>query len=289
MKLLRNKIEILSINNPNNKNIKIIEEEQQLFFNSDISQLNTIKQINSDIDEGRGVNNYFEPFHLKNDKKTVYIAVKCKEKDSDISYIQIIKITSLNNIKKIKKLSGHQKRIVFIKHFVNPYTLQEYLISGDREEKVRTLEIFDENNYKLLCVIDTNYGRLLMQQSIYNCLIYFTEKRNYIIATTVTNNYSRLYELENGALIKDISITYYNYTLYLLRYKEYNIDCCKNFIMIYNPINEEINAKIENSYTAGDNCSCCVIYNKYNKDYLYISNCYGYFIGYCLNENNIVI
>ena len=285
VKILKNQLNLLY---NNGHRAILIKEEDQLIFKSDLSLLNSIKKIDAEIDGGRGVNDYFEPFHLKNDESTVYIAVKCKEESSDISNIDVIKMSSINDIKKIKSLSGHQKRIVFIKYFKNPYTLQEYLISGDREEIVRAWEIIDENNFQLLCVIKTNYGRLLMQQSIYNCLIYFTENRSYIITTTVTNNYSRLYDLENGSLIKDISLTYYNYTFYLIRYKEYIIDCCKNFVMIYNPINEEVYSKIENSYTKGDNRSCCIIYNKNDNDYLYISNSNGYVIEYCLNTKVVM-
>ena len=286
IKLLKEKIENLSINHY--KTIKIINEENQLIFNSDISILNDLKIINADIDGGRGLNDYFEPYHLNKDPNTVYIAVKCKEKDSDISYIDIIKMRSIKDIKKIKRLSGHQKRIVFVKYFINPYSLKEYLISGDREEKIISWEILDENNYKLLNKINTNYGRALLQQSLYNSLIYFTEKRSYIYTSTVTNNYSRFYDLDNGGFIKDILITYYNYTLYLTTYKDYIIDCCINFIMIYNPINEEVYSKIENSYTKGDNRSCCVIYNKNRTDYLCISNCYGYVIIYDLKEKNVI-
>ena len=285
VKILKNQLNLLY---NNGHRAILIKEEDQLIFKSDLSLLNSIKKIDAEIDGGRGVNDYFEPFHLKNDESTVYIAVKCKEESSDISNIDVIKMSSINDIKKIKSLSGHQKRIVFIKYFKNPYTLQEYLISGDREEIVRAWEIIDENNFQLLCVIKTNYGRLIMQQSIYNCLIYFTENRSYIITTTVTNNYSRLYDLENGSLIKDISLTYYNYTFYLIRYKEYIIDCCKNFVMIYNPINEEVYSKIENSYTKGDNRSCCIIYNKNDNDYLYISNSNGYIIEYCLNTKVVM-
>ena len=285
VKILKNQLNLLY---NNGHRAILIKEEDQLIFKSDLSLLNSIKKIDAEIDGGRGVNDYFEPFHLKNDESTVYIAVKCKEESSDISNIDVIKMSSINDIKKIKSLSGHQKRIVFIKYFKNPYTLQEYLISGDREEIVRAWEIIDENNFQLLCVIKTNYGRLIMQQSIYNCLIYFTENRSYIITTTVTNNYSRLYDLENGSLIKDISLTYYNYTFYLIRYKEYIIDCCKNFVMIYNPINEQVYSKIENSYTKGDNRSCCIIYNKNDNDYLYISNSNGYVIEYCLNTKVVM-
>ena len=58
--------------------------------------------------------------------------------------------------------------------------------------------------------------------------------------------------------------------------------------MIYNPLNEEVYSKIETSYTKGDNRSCCIIYNKNNNDYLYISNCNGYIISYCLNTKNVI-
>ena len=137
IKLLKEKVEYL-INNNNNiyKNRKMNNniEEKQLIFNTDLSSLNNIKIINADIDCGRGVNDHFEVFNIYKEKKSVYIAVKCKEEDSDISYIDIIKITSLNNYKKIKRLSGHQKRIVFIKYFINNYTNQEYLISGDKKK-----------------------------------------------------------------------------------------------------------------------------------------------------------
>ena len=285
VKTLKSQINLL---NYNGRRAKLIKEEDQLIFKTDLSVLNSIKKIDAEIDGGRGANDFFELFHIKNDESSIYIALKCKEENSDISNIDIIKMKSINDIRKIKRLKGHQKRIVFVKYFKNPFTLQEYLISGDREENVRAWEILDENNYLSLCVIKTNYGRLLMQQSIYNCLIYFTEKRNYIITTIVTNNYSRLYELENGALIKDISLTYYNYTYYLVSYKDYIVDCCKDFVMIYNPLNEEVYSKIETSYTKGDNRSCCIIYNKNNNDYLYISNCNGYIISYCLNTKNVI-
>ena len=196
-------------------------------------------------------------------------------------------MTSVNDYNKIIKLAGHMKRIVFIKYFMNPYTNQQYLISGDREEIVKIWEIENEVTYKLLCSIRTNYGRLITQQSIYNCLLYFTESKNYIYTTTVTTNHGRLYELENGAFIKDVLITLNNYTFYLIKYKDYIIDCCRHFFMIYNPFNEEIYDRIENDLLKGDNASACIIYNKDNTDYLFVSNYYGNIIMYDLKQKCI--
>ena len=126
IQLLENKIEYLTntINNKNEMNEKI-NEDQQLFFKSNASNINNIKIISSEIDGGRGVNDLFEVYHLYNDKKTVYVALKRKEKNNDISYIDIIKITSLNNYKKINSLKGHMKRINFIKYYLNPYNTKE--------------------------------------------------------------------------------------------------------------------------------------------------------------------
>ena len=147
IQLLTNSLNNLTNNfNKNNKK-KIIKEEQQLLFKSNLSTYNNYKIISSQIDGGRGVNDLFEVYHLYNDKKTVYVAMKRKGQNSDISFIDIIKIISLNNHKKIISLEGHQKRINFIKYFLNPYNKKEYLISGDREERVLVWEIKDENKY----------------------------------------------------------------------------------------------------------------------------------------------
>ena len=97
IKILKDKIKSnLSINN----NKKLIKEENQLIFNSDISLLNNLKIIDADIDGSRGLNDYFEIYHLNRDPNTVYIAVKCREKVGDLSYIDIFKISSIENIKK---------------------------------------------------------------------------------------------------------------------------------------------------------------------------------------------
>ena len=288
IKVLQEQINNLNKNNINAvKEKKIYDEEKQLTFSSNILNKKNMLIINENIDGGRGVNDLFEVYHLNNDKKTVYLAVKRKEEYKDISYIDIIKIISISNFKRVNILKGHQKRINFIKYFMNPFNKNEYLLSGDREEKIRVWGIKDESNYICLIHITTNYGRLLLQQSIYNCILYFTEYRNYIYTTTVTENNSRLYDLIDGALLREISITKYHYTFYLLRYKDYIVDICRNYAIIYQLFNEEIYAKIECSETYGDNRSACIIYDKDETDYLYISNSGGYIISYDLNKKNI--
>ena len=290
IKLLKDKTNYLinNINNmKNNRKIKMIEEENQLIFKSNFAKLNNMKIINANIDGGRGVNDLFEVFTIYNEKNSVYIAVKCKDKKSDFSYIDILKITATNNYKKVGRILGYKERIVFVRYFTNPYTNQGYLVTGDREERITVWEIINEKNYKSVCIINTNYGRLLMHQSLYSSILYFTEKRNYIYTTTVTINYSKLYDLDNGSFVKDILITLNYYTFYLIKYKEYIVDCCRDYVVIYNPFSEEIYAKIDHMTLKGDNRSACIIYNKNNTDYLNISNSYGNVIIYDLRNRFI--
>ena len=171
-----------------------IKDLEPLVFNSEPDKLTQCKTINDVVDGGRGVNDLFAVYNLvKDPKKTVYLAVKNKVEESQSSYINIIKIKSVDNFTIIQKLYGHNQRIVFVKYYLDPYTEKEYLISADREEIVIVWKILDKNNYKRFCLINTLYGRLLMKQSIYSCIIFFTERKNYIYTTSVTKNYSRLY------------------------------------------------------------------------------------------------
>ena len=261
-----------------------INEIEPVNFKTEPSTLTKCKIINEVVDGGRGMNDHFAVYNLVNDpKKTVYVAIKNKLEKSQSSFINIIKIKSVDSHKIIQRLFGHNQRIVFVKYFLDPFTNNEYLLSADKEEVVIVWKILDKSNYKRFCYINTFYGQLIMKQSIYSCLIFFTERKNYIYTTSVTKNYSRLYELEDGSFLRDITITINNYTLYLIKYKEYIIDICKDYIMIYNPFNEEIYDTIKNEQTSGENRSGCIVYNKNNTDYLCITNENGFITIYDLN------
>ena len=65
------------------------------------------------------------------------------------------------------------------------------------------------------------------------------------------------------------------------------IDCCYNFVVIYNPFNEEIYAEINNEKTIGENRYACITYDKDNKEFLSISNERGYIVIYDLQKKYI--
>ena len=90
------------------------------------------------------------------------------------------------------------------------------------------------------------------------------------------------------SFLRNVTLTLYNYTLQLIKYKEYIIDICKDYIMIYNPFNEELYDKIEKSFTYGENRSGCIVYNKNNTDYICVTNENGYIIIYDLNIKRII-
>ena len=184
---------------------------EPLVFESDPRKLTQCFEINEVVDGGRGMNDHFAVYNLVNDpKKVVYVAIKNKTSDSEKSYINIIKIKSVNDYSIIQTLKGHNQRIVFVKYYLDPYTDNEYLLSADKEEVVIVWKICDKNNYKRFCYINTFYGQLLMRQSIYSCIIFFTEKKNYIYTSSVTKNYSRLYELEDGSFLRNLVLTLNN-------------------------------------------------------------------------------
>ena len=267
---------------------KTIEEIKPVNFTSSPFKLTKYQKIKEVVDGGRGMNDHFAVYNLvKDPKKRVYVAIKNKLESSNKSFINIIKIKSVDKFRIIQRLEGHNQRIVFVKYYLDPYTENEYLLSADKEEVVMVWKILDKNNYKRFCYINTFYGELMLGQSIYSCIIFFTEKKNYIYTTTATKNYSRLYEVEDGSFLRNVSLTLNNYTLHLIKYKEYIIDICKDYIMIYNPFSEEIYDKIINDNTIGENRSGCIVYNKNKTDYLCITNENGFIIIYDLNIKKI--
>ena len=292
IKILKEKIEKLGIIKPDNKKEKNIIVNE-LFKSHTASKKYGCKKILNEIDGQIGVNDLFEVYHIHNEENIVYIASKKKAGKDDKSNISIFALFSINDIFKIKILEGHQNQIVFIKYFFNPKEVKEYLLSGDDNNKIIVWDIL--NDYEKVCFINVEYKQLLLNEPIFNSLLLFTEKKNYIYTSTYTNNNSKLYELEDGAFIKDVSITYNYKTLYMLKYeyksKDKNmnliIDCCNNFVVIYNPFNEEIYAEINNEKTIGDNRYACITYDKDNKDFLTISNERGYIIIYDLQKKNI--
>ena len=65
------------------------------------------------IKYNEGVNDLFAVYNLvKDPKKAVYLAVKNKVEKSRSSYINIIKIKSVDNFTIIQRLYGHNQRIV---------------------------------------------------------------------------------------------------------------------------------------------------------------------------------
>ena len=83
------------------------------------------------------MNDHFAVYNLVNDlKKIVYVAIKNKLENSQSSFINIIKIKSIDNYKIIQRLYGHNQRIVFVKYYLDPFTNSQYLLSADKEEVV---------------------------------------------------------------------------------------------------------------------------------------------------------
>ena len=293
IKKLKEIIEKSKIINTEEEKEEKIEIDYESIKSHIISKKYSYKKI-LEIDGKIGINDLFEVYHLHNDKNSVYIAAKNKIINDYKANISIYQLLSIDDYIKVKILYGHKEGISFIKYFLNHKENKDYLLSGDVEDMIIVWDIL--NDYNKVSFIQPNYKQILLGEPIYNSLLLFTEKKNYIYTTTCTNNFNKLYELENGAFVKDVSITYYFKTLYLIIYKYKNndkilnliIDCCKDFVVIYNLFNEDIYDKIKTEMTRGDNTYARITCDKDNNEFLTISNERGSIILYDLKKKNII-
>lgn len=171
------------------------------------------------------------------------LMVVSANKDNDI------RIMVLKTKKLIKVLRGHSALICHLRHFFNNKSKIDYLISID-DNKV--LNVWDlSNNFKLKQTLNLNY------KNIFSAIMVFDYKNDYIITSTynsqnLAEDFTKIFNLENGNFIRNIKNTNINQTYYLLSWKNpinnkfYVIDFCKGKILI-NDINNEENSKVLNS------------------------------------------
>ena len=152
-----------------------------------------------------------------------------------------IRIKRLKDKKIIKILKGHSSHVCHVRHFFNPKTQIDYLLSID-DDKV--LNIWDlSNNYNTKQSLKLNYN------NIYSALLVFDTQNDYIITSTynkenLAEDFTKIFSLENARFIRNIPDTSINKTYYLLEWHNpndsqiYIIDFCVGKILI-NKLSEE--------------------------------------------------
>lgn len=225
----------------------------------------------------------FAVFTLHKNKK-IYMALNSNN-EIDIDIIDL-----LNN-KKIKTLKSHERCLIILEYYFNPKNKnKEYLISIDR---VSCLNIWDINdNYNLIHKIYEGDDHCIV-----TCLLYFpiSSKEDYIITPMhiCIEEGSKIYSLKTGQLIKYI-YTEYNYIFTILPWhnkndkKDYIIQISEEKIFINNIIEDNIYSELIDKESDYDINYNGFIYNKKEKDYLFVSKHTGNIDIWDLYEKKLI-
>lgn len=239
------------------------EKEDNIGNDKNLPNLKYIKTITNSNDGCHGQSDIFEVYKYSKDKK--YYLATLKSNNYNICIISLEKYVLLNSLK------GHEDNISSVKYFYNN-DKNEYLISSDNNKIIIVWDI--NNDYNIKHKINTEYN-----DTIYcNLIIFDINKEDYIISSTISESdkenesSSKIYNLENGKLIKNIKGSNLIQIFYLIYWKnnkdneDYLIELGfgKNHIINLNK-NElycELNADNESYHYCG------LIYSNNNKDYL---------------------
>ena len=204
------------------------------------------------------------------------------DKEEDEEYpIYLIKLTKDNDNKDIKNkedknnpnivqiLKGHKARISIVRHFQNPYTKKNYLMSAD------------QNSYVSIWCLSDNYSNIYgyniqnnqkVDDLIISALMIFNEKN--IIAFFGS---SKLTQIDfNRRTLKDISLDDKS-ILYLCHWhnkldnQHYIIECLDSSVIIFSLEHIRLYLNIK---TCNYNLSC-VVFQKHNIDHLAICSSLG--------------
>ena len=150
-----------------------------------------------------------------------------------------IRIINLKTKKLIRVLRGHSTLVCIVKHFFNFKNNNDYLISVDDNKILIIWEL--SNNFRIKQTLN------LMYKNIYSAILIFDERNDYIITSTYSNenlaeDFTKIFSLESGKFLRNITGTNTTKTHYLLPWKNKNdnnwyvIDFCVGKILV-NQIN----------------------------------------------------
>ena len=192
----------------------------------------------------------------------------------------------------ILSLKGHDKNITMVRYFINDKDKNEYLISADFDYRIIVWDI--SNNYNIKYNFLSSYNG-----NIYSCLLVFPSNipNNYLIISTRAivykdhdDQYTKLYNLESGSLIKNFNNTNNIRIFYLISWynkinKEYYIIQLGAEIILINSLSSDdcfsLESEDKNTYYSG------FVYEKNDIDYLCSSSIFGSINIWDLSKKNL--
>ena len=225
----------------------------------------------------------FEVYYSYHNNNEIYLVSPNKNNE--------IRIVNLKTKKLIRVLRGHSSLVCFVRHFFNFKNKIDYLISID-DNKI--LIVWDlTNNFKIKQTLNLNYKNI-------SAIAIFDDKNDYIITSTNNNqnlaeDYTKIFNLENGKFLRNIPGTNILNTYYLLSWKNpkdnlwYVIDLCIGKILLNkingddNPIILKSKVNFENALTYYYGC----LTGKDNNNLIALSEA-GYIHIWNLLDTNLI-
>ena len=179
------------------------------------------------------INDSFEVYYSYQNFNEIMIVSPNKDNE--------IRIMRLKDKKIVKILKAHSSSICHVRHFFNPKTKIDYLLSIDDDKNINIWDL--SNNFNLRQTLKLDYN------NIYSSILVFNTNNDYIITSTFNNvnlseDYTKIFSFENSKFIRNIPETSVNKTNFLLEWKNpnnmesYIIDFCIGKILI-NKLDEE--------------------------------------------------
>ena len=217
-----------------------------------------------------GINDIFDIYYAPNENNELYLI--SADNNSSISIIR------LRDNKLVKNLEGENgnSTIYMIRHFYNKFNKKDYCISSFKHSIIKIWDL--TNNYNRIHSIKIDYSD---NTRIYSCLLYFPDKNtNYFITSSnesEENDYTKIYDLEQGTLISNLEKTNRIDVFYLLLWENNNIDyliqCCIYIVLIFNLQTKKLINVLKKDNTTIHNGACIIKQNGIS--YLYVSNING--------------
>ena len=185
------------------------------------------------------INDSFEVYYSYQNYNEIMIVSPTKDNE--------IRIMRLKDKKIIKILKGHSSNVCYIRHFFNPKSKIDYLLSLDDDKLINIWDL--SNNFNLKQNLKLNY------KTIFSAILIFDNRNDYIITSTYNNDnlaedFTKIF-LFDGRFVRNIPDTNKNQTYYLLEWNNpnnnqtYIIDFCVGKILINNVNEEEIYTELK--------------------------------------------
>ena len=206
--------------------------------------------------------------------------------DHILENIHDILLITLNDNKVIKKLKGHNDRIISVRYFQEPNSKKDYLISADRRQIVI---VWCLNDFCKIFETKMNYDSLISSN-----LLIFDSNNIYVVISTLGEGSTKIFNLKDKSKFIDINNTN-NLSVYYLTYwynKKSNqhiiIQCGKMLILMTEFPNNKIYDTLNSDENYPYNYSGLVFTNE-ERDLLAVSVIIGLITIYNLEQKKIML